>query len=157
MTEDHLRHQLAAYGPGLEAEVALLRQLTRLASAQREALTAKDTEQLEQLTRERDHCMSALVTIEHTLRPLRHELAAHRAVVSGLDGFADISALHRIAADMVAEIAHSDDDTLAALREAELARRFAADTLAVAGSPLAAYRRVVAPPFTGAGLVDRRG
>lgn len=157
MTEEDLRHQLATYGPGLEAEVALLRQLTSLAAAQRDALEANDTGLLERITRERDCGMVALVTIEHTLRPIRHELAAHRDIVSGLEGFADIAALHRVAAELVANIAHADDTTLAALRAAELARRFAAETLAVAGSTIAAYRRVVAPPVTGAGLVDRHG
>jgi len=157
VTQDQLRQQLLNYGPGLEAEVAILRQLVRLAAAQREALEAQDNPRLESITRDRNRSMAALVTIEHTLRPIRHELAAHRKTVSALAGFADISELHRVAAELVADIAHSDDTTLAALREAELARRFAADTLAVAGSTLAAYRRVVAPPVTGAGLVDRRG
>lgn len=137
--------------------MALLRQLTRLAASQHEALELNDAVMLDNITQERDRTMAALVTIEHTLRPIRHELAAHREVVARLEGFQEISALHRAAAELVAEVTHADEDTRAALRDAELARRFAADTLAVAGSTLAAYRRVVAPPVTGAGLVDRRG
>ena len=157
VTEEHLREQLANYGPGLEAEVAILRQLVRLGAEQREALEAEDNKRIEAITRERDRSMAALVTIEHTLRPVRHELAANREMAAAIEGFAEISELHEAAAGLVAEIAHSDEDTLGALREAESARRFAADTLAVAGSTLAAYRRVVSPPVTGAGLVDRRG
>jgi len=157
VTEDRLRQQLASYAPGLEAEVVLLRQLQAVSLAQRAALDARDPEQISAITRERDRIMAALVTIEHDLRPIRAELAANRGAVAGLDHFGDVSALHRLASDLVATIIHADHDTLAALQEAEVARRFAADTLQVAGSTLAAYRRVVSPPIPAAGLVDRRG
>ena len=101
--------------------------------------------------------MAALVRIEHELRPTRQELAAHRMVVVTLDGYPAITELHKVAADLVATIVHFDQDALQALKEAEIARRFAADTLNTAGTTLAAYRRVVAPPVRAAGLVDRRG
>lgn len=157
MNDEHLRQQLALYGPGLEAEVALLHQLQRLALAERDALDGQASDLLARIARERDRIMAALVTIEDDLRTTRQELAANRQAVTGMDGFSEISHLHRMAADLVATIVHSDQGTLQALQEAEVARRFAADTLNVASSTLAAYRRVVAPPVTGAGLVDRRG
>jgi hypothetical protein len=157
VSDEHLRQHLALYGPGLEAEVALLHQLQRLALAQRDALDGQATDLLSRITQERDRIMAALVTIEENLRTTRQELAANREAVAGMDGFAEIAQLHRTAADLVATIVHSDQDTQQALQEAEVARRFAADTLNVAGSTLAAYRRVVAPPVTGVGLVDRRG
>ncbi|MCX6537721.1 MAG: hypothetical protein NT151_02110 [Acidobacteria bacterium] len=157
MSDEHLRQHLALYGPGLEAEVALLHQLQRLALAQRDALDGQATDLLSRIAQERDRIMAALVTIEENLRTTRQELAANREAVAGMDGFAEIAQLHRTAADLVATIVHSDQDTQQALQEAEVARRFAADTLNVAGSTLAAYRRVVAPPVTGVGLVDRRG
>jgi hypothetical protein len=157
VNEEHLRQQLALYGPGLEAEVALLHQLRRLAVAQREALDGQSSEVLSRFVQERDRIMTALVTIEGNLRATRQELAANRQSVAGMDGFSEISQLHQTAAELVASIVHSDRDSMLALEQAEIARRFAADTLNVAGSTLAAYRRVVSPPVTGAGLVDRHG
>ena len=157
MTDDDLRQRLAIYGPGLEAEVALLHQLKRLAFAQRDATNTHEVDQLSFVAQDRDRIMAALVTIEHELRPAREALAAERDKTSELPGFADVVALHRTAADLVASIVHSDQDTVRALQDAEVSRRLAAQTLGAAGSTLAAYRRVVAPPLTGAGLVDRHG
>ena len=157
MSEEDLRHWLAVYGPGLEAEVALLLQLQRLAVAQREASQARDFSALAQVTQERDGIMAALVKIEHELRPARLALAGHREDALALPGFDQVSELHRIAADLVATIVHSDQDTLRALQDAEVARRSAAAAVGAAGTTVAAYRRAVAPPITGAGLVDRRG
>jgi hypothetical protein len=157
VTDDHLRQQLAIYGPGLEAEVALLHQLKRLALAQRDATDTHDVDQLSFIAQDRDRIMAALVTIEHELRPAREALAEERERASALPGFADAVALHRTAADLIAAIVHSDQDTVRALQDAEVSRRLAAQTIGAAGSTLAAYRRVVAPPLTGAGLVNRHG
>jgi hypothetical protein len=157
VSEEDLRHWLAVYGPGLEAEVALLLQLQQLAVAQREASQTRDFGALAQVTEDRDRIMAALVKIEHELRPARLALATHREEAVALAGFDQVSELHRIAADLVATIVHSDQDTLGALQDAEVARRSAAATVGAAGTTVAAYRRAVAPPMTGAGLVDRRG
>jgi hypothetical protein len=157
VSEEDLRHFLAVYGPGLEAEVTLLLHLQRLAIAQREASGSRDFSELAQVTQERDRIMAALVKIEHELRPARLALASHREEAVALPGFDQVSELHRVAAELVATIVHSDQDTLAALQEAEVARRDAAASVGAAGTTVAAYRRVVAPPITGAGLVDRRG
>jgi hypothetical protein len=157
VTGDDLRQRLAVYGPGLEAEVALLHQLERLALAQRDATDRHDVDQLSSLTQDRDRIMAALVTIEHEVRPAREALAAEQDKASELPGFANVVTLHRTAADLVATIVHSDQDTVRALQDAEVSRRLAAQTIGAAGSTLAAYRRVVAPPLTGAGLVDRHG
>jgi hypothetical protein len=46
---------------------------------------------------------------------------------------------------------------MASLREGELARRFAQDTLDQGETTLAAYRRVVNPPLANATLVNRKG
>jgi hypothetical protein len=106
---------------------------------------------------DRDRIMAAIVTIEHELRPAREALAAERERASALPGFEHVVALHRIASDLVATIVHSDQDTVRALQDAEVSRRLASQTIGAAGSTLAAYRRVVAPPLTGAGLVNRHG
>jgi hypothetical protein len=114
MSQDDLRQWLAVCGPGLEAEVALLHQLKRLALAQIET-GLHDVKQLAVIAQERDRIMAALVTIEHELRPAREALANHRDEAAAIAGFADIAALHRLAADLVAEIVHSDQDTIRAL------------------------------------------
>lgn len=157
MSHDDLRYWLAIYGPGLDAEVSLLNQLKGLALAQREATSLQDAKQLAVIAQERDRIMAALVKIEHELRPAREALARQRDAAAGLDGFAEVAALHRVAQDLVSTIVHSDQDTVRALQDAEVARRLAAQTVGTAGSTMAAYRRVVAPPLMGAGLVDRRG
>jgi hypothetical protein len=46
---------------------------------------------------------------------------------------------------------------MAALRDAEAARRFAAQAIDAGETTLAAYRRVVAPPPASAAIVDERG
>jgi len=157
VSDEDLRHWLSVYGPGLEAEVALLRHLQRLAVAQREASETRDFSGLSQFTQERDRIMEALVKIEHELRPARLALASHREEAVALTGFDQVSELHHTAADLVATIVHSDQDTLKALQHAEVARRSAAASVGAAGTTVAAYRRAVAPPITGAGLVDRVG
>ena len=157
MSDDDLRQWLAIYGPGLEAEVSLLQQLKRLALAQHDATGSHDVKQLTLIAQDRDRIMAALVKIEHELRPARDVLARRREEAAALNGFSEVVALHRIAQDLVTTIVHSDQDTIRALQEAEVARRLAAQTVGTAGSTLAAYRRVVAPPLMGSGLGDRRG
>jgi transcriptional regulator of heat shock response len=157
VTDDDLRQRLAIYGPGLEAEVALLHQLKRLALAQRDATDTHDVDHLSFVAQDRDRIMASLVTVEYELRPAREALAAELDKASALPGFEEVVALHRTAADLVATIVQSDQDTVRALQDAEVSRRLAAQTIGAAGSTLAAYRRVVAPPLTGAGLVDRHG
>lgn len=157
MTRDELRQWLSVYGPGLEAEVTLLQQLRRLSLEQHDATGQPDLARLSLIAQERDRIMAALVKIEHELRPAREALANQRDEAASLDGFDGIVGLHRVAQELVASIVHADQDTIRALQDAEVARRLAAQTVGTAGSTLAAYRRVVAPPLMGAGLINRRG
>jgi hypothetical protein len=57
----------------------------------------------------------------------------------------------------VERIVVEDRAALDALKQAEQARRFAAQSLEQGESTLAAYRRVVAPNLPGASLVNRKG
>ena len=157
MTEDALRQLLAIYGPGLDAEVRLLLQLRHLALAQHKASTSGALTSLVGIAQEREQTMAALVKIEHELGPARSALSTHREVVSHLEEFQQVSRLQRVAAELVATIVHCDQDTLQALQDAELARRFAAQALEAGGETVAAYRRAMTPPVSGAGLVDRIG
>ena len=65
--------------------------------------------------------------------------------------------LHKEAADLASSIMTADVHSMASLREAELARRFAQESIYQGESTLAAYRRVVNPPLKNATLVNRRG
>ena len=145
------------YRAGLEAEMALLHRLELLAVRQRECSREGDLEGLSVVTDERDRLMANIVAIEHQLKPIRLRLLERRDELMGNDGFIELATLHRDAAGLVSTILASDQDSLAALKEAELARRFAARSIEQGESTLAAYRRVVAPPLTGATLVNRKG
>jgi hypothetical protein len=157
MTPDDLRQFIAIYGPGLEAELVLLRHLRSLALEQHAHSDLRDIEHLTSVTQERDRIMAALVQIEAEIKPAREALAQHRDEAAALEEYHNIAALHKLATDLVATIIHSDQDTVHALQNAEVARRLASQTIGTAGSTMAAYRRVLAPPLTGAGLINRRG
>ena len=100
---------------------------------------------------------AGLVSIEHTLKPLRAQLADARTTLKDDAAFQAVVALHQRAADLVARIVTTDNQSLQALKDAEDARRFAAEAMDKGESTLAAYRRVVAPPLDGARIVNRRG
>lgn len=156
MTPDLLA-LVAQYRAGLEAELALLRRLEELADRQREASHRGDLEGLALVTDERDQVMASIVTIEHEIKPIRLTLLERWQDLVGSLEFRELAALHRVAAALVSTIVASDQDSLEALKAAELARRFAARTLEQGESTLAAYRKVVAPPLPGASIVDRKG
>lgn len=157
MTHEELAHAIATYGAGLEAELTLLRQLQRLAALQQEASAANELQLLAQLGDERDRLMASLVELEHQLRPIREQLAGEIAQASRQPGFDDVVALHRAAGQLVSTILSADRETVQSLRDAEIARRFAAETIEKGETTLAAYRRVIAPRPPSAALVDRHG
>jgi hypothetical protein len=157
VTPSDLRPVIAQYRAGLEAEMALLRALEAVAVRQRDASRGANLDVLAAVTDERDRLMASIVTIEHQMKPIRLALLERRRDLEGSDDFHELAALHRAAAALVSTIVASDHDSLLALKEAELARRFAAQSLEQGASTLAAYRRVVAPHLAGARLVNRKG
>ena len=74
-----------------------------------------------------------------------------------MPGFAAVVECHRAAGALVSRIMASDEETAKALRDAEAARRFAAQTLDLGETTLSAYRRVVAPAPPGPAVVNQRG
>jgi hypothetical protein len=148
---------LPQYRAGLEAELALLCRLERLAARQREAATSGDSESLVEVTAARERVVAALLAIEAELRPLRLVIAAQKDQLEGDPHFSSVAALHRDAAARVASVLASDRESLDALRAGEAARRDAARAVEQGESTLAAYRRVVTPATVAATLVDRRG
>jgi hypothetical protein len=157
MTRDALVQALRTYGAGVDAEILLLDQLHDISASQRQITDSHDVESLRRATERREQLLAHLVTLEHDLKPLRESIARHRDAAMQLPGFAAIAERHRRAAETVATILTVDEETLARLREAETARRFAARAIEVGENTLAAYRRVVAPTLTSASLIDRRG
>ena len=62
-----------------------------------------------------------------------------------------------MAAALVSRIISADQETMAALREAEVARREATQAIEAGETTLNAYRRVINPSLSVPSLVDRRG
>jgi hypothetical protein len=147
---------LAEYRAGLDAELALLRQLDALSAHQRTAVTTGDVAALRDVHAARESVMRSLVEVEHELVPLRATLAQERHTLAGLREFQAVAALHAEAAAMVNRIIASDEQSKAALEQAELARRAAAIATEKGGTTLQAYRRVITPS-SNATLVNRRG
>ena len=157
MTRDELARLISEYQAGVEAEITLLHQLAEVSSRQRAVTAAGDIKQFTQPADERDAIMRSLVTIEEGLRHVRQTLASHREQAAGLKGFDAVVKLHREATQIVNRIMATDQASLSALADADLARRSAVASLERGESTLAAYRRVLAPPVASATLVDRRG
>src|SRR5262252_9053833 len=107
MTPD-LHATLAEYRAGLDAEMALLRQLDALSARQRVAATANDTGTLRDVHTARDSVMRSLVEVEHELVPLRATLAKARHDLAGDQEFQVVVAMHKEAAAMVTRIIASD-------------------------------------------------
>ena len=145
------------YRAGLEGEITLLRQLSALALRERELTEARRLDALQEITDARDRVMATLVALEAQLKPVRQALREPREELVGLPEFRSLAALHEEAAGLAAEIVATDAHSMTALREAELARRFASESLEKGESTLAAYRRVVMPSLASATLVNRRG
>jgi hypothetical protein len=157
MNTAELPQLVAQYRAGLEAEMTLLLRLESLAARQRETSEQGNLVALAEVSDQRDRVMAGLVRIEHELKPVRMVLLEHRRDLDGDDDFATVAALHHSAASLIERIVSDDRSSLAALKEAEQARRFAAQSIEQGESTLAAYRRVVSPPLSGSSLVNRKG
>src|SRR6185436_16897850 len=83
---------IAQYHAGLEAELALLQRLEGIAARQREASEDGDMDALGIAGDERDQAMSALVVIEHELKPIRLELVAMREELKEVPAFEAVAA-----------------------------------------------------------------
>lgn len=149
---------LTQYRAALEAQISMLRHLLELSARQRDRVHARNpTDLLNGIVDERERVMAALVSLESEIMPVRHTLAAAREQLAHLTEFRELVELHRQAVQLVEEVVRTDDQSRLALREAELARRAAAESLERSESTLAAYRRVVMPSVAAATLLNRKG
>jgi len=157
VTREHLIPLVDQYRAGLDAELMLLHRLQALALEQRRVSQTGSVTDIHTTVDDRDRVLATLVKVEHELKGIRQELLAGRAWLTDLPAFQEIVERHKEAADLVGGIIGVDRDSLEALKEAEEARRIAAQSLEQGESTLAAYRRVVSPELTPATLVNRRG
>lgn len=157
MSEQQLAHLLEQYRAGLEAQIALLRQLETVAARQREVSEARDFERLAAASDERDRLTRSLVAIEQGLSEVRDTLRQFQKEVVALDTFRQVTSLRQAAAELVARILATDRESMKSLADAELARRTALASLERGETTLAAYRKILTPPVSSAGLVSRRG
>jgi hypothetical protein len=157
VTDAELAQNLATYGAGLQAELALLHQLEALASSQREYSTSKDLDALTRLGDQRARLTAALVQIEHELKPARETIARYLAAARRFAVFTEVLKRHKMAGELVARILESDRELLHQLQAAEQARREAAQAIETGEVTLNAYRRVIAPAVASVGLINRRG
>lgn len=157
MSRQQLLDALEQYRAGLDTALAILRQLTEVASRQRHRTEQRDFEQLAADSDERDRLTRALVAIEPGLRAVREVVLAHHDDAKELPAFSEIIDLRQSAAEMITGILKNDEASMRSLTDAELARRAAATSLETGESTLAAYRRVLTPPVGSASLLDIRG
>lgn len=157
MTRDEVTAHLDQLRLGLEAELALLRQLQAVAAQQRADSEARDFERLRHSSDERDRLTRSLIAIEQGLAEHRAVLADARELAATVPAYGSVLALRQASSDLVSEILASDRDAMRVLADAELARRAALSGLERGETTLAAYRRILSPPVTNAGLLDQRG
>ncbi len=157
MTDRDAELFLEQYRAGLEAEIALLRQLDTIAVRQRDVTETRDFEQLAAESDVRDRLTRTLVTIEKGVREVREALNASKITLNRFEVYQQVVALRHTAAQLVQRILKIDHDSMKSLGDAELARRAALASLERGETTLAAYRRVIAPPVSSAALFDRRG
>jgi hypothetical protein len=148
---------LALYRAGLEAEIALLRQLEAVAFRQRTVSESRDFERLAAESDRRDSLTRSLVEIEQGLATGLRAMGASQEAVARLEGLSEVVSLRRTTASLVARILATDQLSLQSLANAELARRSALASLERGETTLAAYRKILTPPVSSAAFFDRRG
>lgn len=157
MTRQELELTLEEFRKGLETELALLRQLQAVALQQRDVTAARDFDQFKIVSDERDRLTRSLLAVEQGLSESRDLLTRVRDQAASIPTYGTILALRQASTDLVNEILAGDRTAMKVLADAEVARRAALASLERGENTLAAYRRVLAPPISNAGLVDRRG
>jgi hypothetical protein len=128
MTSAEIRAAVADYARGLDSELAVLNRLDASSRVQLEATRSQDLIEVVRASAEREETMRALNDIEKGLAPVRAQIGRHLELARASTGFPALSAAHR--------------------------RAHAIET---GEATLAAYRKVIAPTLSSAGLVSRRG
>lgn len=154
---DELNVALSDYAEGLESELSVLDRLDVLSRAQHQAALSADVAQLARASSERHDAERAIGEIEGRIARLRPLIARNLGAARSCRGFAALAAAHRRAEALIAGIVERDRQTVVLLLDADRVRRQAAQAIETGEATLAAYRKVIAPPPSSAGLVSRRG
>jgi hypothetical protein len=147
---------LAQCRAGLEAQIALLRQIEGVACRQRTVSESRDFEQLAMESEQRDSLTWSLIEIEQDLAAGLGAMAAS-GQLAWLEGSSEVVSLRRATANLVARILAIDQISLQSLANAELAGRSALASLERGETTLAAYRKVLTPPESSTASFDRVG
>jgi len=147
---------LAQYRAGLEAQIALLRQIEEVAYRQRTVSESRDFEQLAIESEPRDNLTWSLIEIEHDLAAGLRAMAAS-GQLAWIEGLSDVVSLRRTIANLIARIVAIDQISLQSLANAEVAGRSALASLERGETTLAAYRKVLTPQEPAAASFDRVG
>ena len=157
MTSTDIGELVEQYRAGVDAELHLLALLADVAQHQRDATGAGDLTRFTAVADERDALMRNLVALEEHLRAIRVALGDDRDHHETPPAYAEIATRHREASQVITRILATDQESITALADAELARRSAVSSLDRGEATLAAYRRVLTPPLEHAKLVDKVG
>jgi hypothetical protein len=148
---------LALYVDRLDRQLALLRELATLSAVQHAAARDGDAEALGSATASREGVVRELLDLDRDIEPARARFLPQDLDHTSPESAEPIVARHQEVRALVDVILDTDQSTLRALERTEASRRSAAQVIEAGEATLAAYRKVVAPPPTAAGLVDRRG
>lgn len=148
---------IARYFAALEDQYARLQELRAVAARLYAAAAGGDVDELTAAVAARDEISVRLTATEHRCRPMRDALVARLDEARRAAEFPRVSSLHREAERLVAAILAQDHDTRTALEDAEQSRRRVSRALEAGGASLIAYRRLIAPPFGNAEILNRRG
>jgi len=148
---------ILAYAAGLDAQLALLRQIEALGAEQRAVWARDELLPLGALATRRAALMHELTALEARLAPLRDRFRTDLDRARRCPGY-DAAEARRVDVQALAGTLMAADRRLLSDLETSLqARRREAHDLETGGATLAAYRRMVVPDIATAGLFDTRG
>ena len=148
---------IAVFAAGLIQEIALLEQLQVAAVEQRVTSESRDFDRFATVSAERDRLTRALLDVESQLGETRLLVMPVLEAEPETAAHAEVLELCGRSSALVTEILRCDREAMKLLADAEVARRAALNSLETGETTLAAYRRVLSPSETHAGILDQRG
>ena len=148
---------VAAYTAGLEAQLALLRQVETLAAEQRATWLRDELLPLGSLATRRAALMHELAAVEARIAPLLYRLRTDLERALRTPGYDAAEARRQETRTAIFRLMAADRKFLTDLETSLDTRRREAHALDTGNATLAAYRRVVVPAVASAHLVDQRG
>lgn len=148
---------LVEYRQDLEVQITLLERLLETAHDQYAASVPGGAHELAKACEERARVMRTLLEVERRQGERRDVLYRNIDVVGRFNGFSNVSALHRRAAQSVSDIEAIDNRTRERLSREQALRSATVHTLDAGETTLAAYRKVLTSGHEVSSLVDQHG